>query len=140
MNRIRIAILVALVLALMLPFSVQAAGVYYCSGLLTGTGGNGTFAYPWACPDQASLNRIIYDVICPAGGGWLYQIQSGYFIYYRIEWVNNQCTITFQQRYNGYPPNTGVNLPMPMLVASVAGFGALLIVGGVFLRRKTAAR
>jgi len=140
MNRIRIAILVALVLALVLPFSVQAAGVYYCSTVYNITGGNGTYGNPWACPDQASLNHIINDVICPAGGGWLYQISSGSYVYYRIEWVNNQCSITYQQRYYGYPPNTGVNLPMPILVGSVAGFGALLIFGGVFLRRRTMAR
>lgn len=140
MNRMRIAIFVALVLALVLPFSVQAAGVYYCGVYTNITAGNGTYANPWACPDQASLNRIIYDVICPAGGGWLYQIQNGAYVYYRIEWVRNQCSITFQQRYNGYPPNTGPTLPMPLLVGGVAGAGALLIVGGVFLRRRTMSR
>jgi len=139
MNKIRIAVFVALVLALVVPFSAQAAGVFYCSALYN-SGGIGTYANPWACPDQASPNHIINDIICPAGGGWLYQIQAGAYEYFRIEWVNNQCTVTYQQRYYGYPPNTGVNLPMPLLVGSVAGFGALLIVGGVFLRRRALAR
>jgi hypothetical protein len=138
MSKFRIAILVALLFAIALPFSAQAAGVYYCS-TLRASGGTGTNADPWACPDDASFNTLVNNMICPNGGGWLYRIYADSYVYYRIEIVNNQCVTTFTQRYWGYPPNTGVNLPMPLLVGGVASLGAVLILGGVFLRRRTSA-
>ncbi|MFM8322079.1 MAG: hypothetical protein ACKOC5_14300 [Chloroflexota bacterium] len=138
MYKMRIALIVALLFALLIPFAVQAAGVFYCNSGRT-SGGNGTYADPWACSTTEQFNYIVYNVICPAGGGWLYEILAGGYNYYRIEWVNNQCQITYRQNYPGYPPNTGVELPMPLLVGGVAAVGAVLIIGGVALRRKNAA-
>lgn len=136
-TKLRVALLLALIAAVLFPFSVQAAGVFYCSTLRT-AGGNGTYADPWACATQNQINDVV-NVICSAGGGWLYQIYADAYVYYRIQWVNNQCAITYQQRYYGYPPNTGVELPMPLLVGMVAAAGGLLIVGGLVLRRRAAA-
>lgn len=138
MYKLRIAILVALVVALMVPFSVQAAGVFYCSTLRSG-GGIGTYADPWGCANAEQFNYVVYDVICARGGGWLYEIYDGAYVYHRIEWVNRQCSITWSQRYPGYPPNTGVNLPMPLLVGLAASAGIVMIVGGVALRRRQTA-
>ncbi len=138
MSKFRIALLVALLFAIALPFSAQAAGVYYCT-TLRASGGSGTYADPWACPDDVTFNRWINDAICPSGGGWFYRIYADSYVYYRVDIVNKQCVTTLIQRYWGYPPNTGVTLPMPFVVGGVAGVGALLIVGGVFLRRRALA-
>jgi hypothetical protein len=138
MNKLRVALVIAVLVALMVPVTALAAGTYYCSTLLT-SGGNGTYNYPWSCVDQEQLDYVIYDRICNVGGGYLYQIYSGYYVYYVIEWVNGQCTITHQTRHDGYPPNTGVDLPMPLLVGIAVGGGLVLVVAGLALRRKSTA-
>jgi LPXTG-motif cell wall-anchored protein len=136
MNKLRVAIFMALILALIVPFTAQAATyVYYCSTLRSG-GGSGSYADPWGCANADQFNYVVNDVICPAGGGWLYQVYDGYYTYHRIEWVNRQCSITWTQQYRGYPPNTGVTLPMPLLVGLVGAAGVVLIVGGLVLRRR----
>lgn len=138
MNKMRLALIVALLMALMIPMTVQAAGVFYCS-TLRASGGTGTYADPWACGTQAQIDTVVYSYICNAGGGWLYQIYANEYVYYRIEWVGKQCQITWQQRYPGYPPNTGVDIPMPLLVGGALTLGAVMVVGGVALRRRKTA-
>lgn len=143
MSKIRLAFFLVLLLALALPVAVSAAGTFYCSTLIA-SGGNGTYAYPWACSTNEQFNYVVYDRICNVyGGGHLYQIYSGYYMYYRIEWLytNNQrtCTITYRAEYPGYPPNTGVDLPMPLIIGGVAGLAVVLLLAGVYLRRKSPA-
>ena len=138
MYKLRFALLAALVLALVIPVSVSAAGVFYCSAL-TASGGNGSYNSPWACPDQAAVDSLIYNTICPVyGGGTLYQILAGGYVQYNITYTYQQCTYTYT-RHPGYPPNTGVDIPAPLLVSLAVGAAALLIVAGLWLRRRSTA-
>ncbi len=139
MKRRSIVLLVVLVLALAIPVTVYAAGYYYCTTLLTSPGGNGTFNYPWGCSTNDQLNHVIYDLICSYGGGVLYQIYSDSYVYYQIAWVGNVCQITFQARYPGYPPNTGVEFPLPLVVGVAIGAAILLVVVGLLFRRRSMA-
>lgn len=135
MTKLRLALMAALVLALLAPVTVSAAGVFYCSALIS-TGGSGTYNYPWACADQAAVDSLIYNTICPVyAGGVLYQILSGGYVRYDVSYLNQQCTYTYA-RYPGYPPDTGVTLPAPLLVSLAVGAAALLIVAGLWLRRR----
>lgn len=138
MSKIRIAVILAALLGLLIPTGVMAAGTFYCSTQLA-TGGDGTYSYPWACNSADQLNYVIQDVICEQyGGGHLYQIYSGYYVYYRIEWYGqNECVIAYQSRYPGYPPDTGVDLPMPLVIGGAMTAGALLLVVGLALRKKS---
>ncbi|MBN1146960.1 MAG: hypothetical protein JXA78_06880 [Anaerolineales bacterium] len=140
MSKIRIAVILAVLFGLLIPVGVLAAGTFYCSALIS-SGGFGTFKDPWACSNASQLDYIVQDVICEQyGGGHLYRIYSGYYVYYRIEWYGqNECGITYQSRYPGYPPDTGVDLPMPLVVSAAAAAGALLLVVGLALRRKSRA-
>jgi len=143
MKKIRIALIAAILVALLIPMAVSAAGVFYCSEAKS-SGGNGTYNNPWACRTQAQLDNIIYDRICAVyNGGHLYQIRLGGYTYYRIEWVysgsQRTCTITYRANYSGYPPNTGVDLPAPFIISSAVGVGILLLVAGLALRRRKSA-
>lgn len=138
MSKIRIALVLSVLVGLLIPVGVSAAGTFYCSALKA-SGGSGTYQDPWACSSQTQLDNIIQDVICEDyGGGHLYQIYSGYYVYYRIEWFGqNECEIAFRSRYPGYPPDTGPNLPMPLIVGAAVAGGAILLGAGVVLRRKS---
>jgi hypothetical protein len=138
MSKLKIAVILAVLLGLLIPVGVSAAGAFYCSTLI-GSGGYGTFSDPWACSTQAQLDYIVQDVICEHhAGGHLYQIYSGYYVYYRIDWYGpNECVIAYQTRYPGYPPDTGVDLPMPLVIGGAAAAGALLLVVGLMLRKKS---
>jgi LPXTG-motif cell wall-anchored protein len=138
MKAVRVYILMITILAvLMLPMAVSAAGTFYCSALKN-SGGSGTYADPWACSTQEQLNDVIYNKVCAYyGGGNLFAIYNGFYDYYKI--VRTQdggCTIPVQIRYSGYPPDTGINLSAPMMLGLAAGAGALLLVGGLVIRRR----
>jgi LPXTG-motif cell wall-anchored protein len=135
MKKIHIMILSAVLIAALIPATVSAAGVFYCSALKA-SGGAGTWANPWACSTDAQVNNLIETICLDYYGGHLYRIFDNYYVYYRIEWggVNTRCTVT-STRYPGYPPNTGVELPMPLMLAGGAALGLLLVGAGVFLRR-----
>jgi len=142
MKKLHIALIVAFLLALLLPFTVQAAGTFFCSATRT-QGGDGTYADPWACKTQDQLNFVINDVICTRyGGGILYRLFPYSYVYYDIVQVvqNDQttCVIRRQAEYPGYPPNTGVELPAPMIAAFAVGGALVLGFVGMMLRRKTA--
>jgi len=138
MKKMRILMVAAVLIVLLIPFSVQAAGTFYCSALLA-SGGHGTYASPWACSTQAQLDTVIYDYICNGyGGGTLYRILATSYVYYRIEWIpgSQTCQITYTAEYPGYPPNTGPELPLPLMIAGGVAVGAILVVAGLTLRRK----
>jgi LPXTG-motif cell wall-anchored protein len=138
MKAVRVYILVITILAvLMLPMVVSAAGTFYCSALKS-SGGTGTYGDPWACSTEQQLNDVIYNKVCAYyGGGNLFRIDNGFYDYYKIvKTADGGCAITVQVRYSGYPPNTGINLSMPMALGLAAGAGALLLVGGLALRRR----
>ena len=138
MNKKRIFVIAAVLIALLIPMSVHAAGTFYCSALLS-SGGSGTWSDPWACSSDAQLNTVIYDYICAGfGGGHLYRIFAGYYVYYLIEWVPERqtCAVTYTAEYPGYPPNTGPDLPLPLILAAAGAVGVILLIAGVTLRRK----
>lgn len=143
MRKVRIFIVVGVLIGLLIPSAVSAAGTFFCSDLIA-SGGNGTFSNPWACGTDQQFNQVVYDFICGRyGGGNLYRIFIDRYIYYRIEWVtqNNQrtCTIVYQSEYPGYPPNTGPDIPYPLVLGSAMTGGAVLIVAGLALRKKRTA-
>lgn len=135
MKKIHIILITALLIAVLIPVAVSAAGVFYCSANKS-TGGAGTWANPWACSTNAQVDNLINIICYDYYGGHLYRIFDSYYVYYRIEWggVQTRCTVTSAE-YPGYPPNTGVELPMPLMLAGGAALGLLLVGAGVFLRR-----
>lgn len=139
MKKLRVVLVVAVLLALLIPFTVQAAGTFYCDSAVSG-GGSGTFGAPWGCSTTQDLDYVINTLICGQyGGGVLYRLFPTSYVYYDIVYtVGAACTVRFTAEYPGRPPRTGVNLPAPV-VASLAVFGAL-VVGcvGLVLRRKPA--
>ncbi len=136
MKKIRITLIIATVIALMIPASASAIGVFYCSFLVQ-EGGSGTYADPWACSTGEQFDYVIYELICPLyGGGHLYRIYDDNYVYYLVEWDGRNCEVTFQAGYPGYPPDTGVELPPPLIVRTAAAIGAVLLIIGLALRRK----
>ena len=138
MKAVRVYIVAITILAVfMLPMAVSAAGTFYCSALKT-SGGTGTYADPWACSNDQQLNDVIYNKVCAYyGGGNLFRIDNGFYDFYTIvKTADGGCAITVQIRYSGYPPNTGINLSTPMVLGLAAGAGALLLAGGLVLRRR----
>ncbi len=139
MKKVRIVLIVAILLALVIPFTVQAAGTFYCSANFS-NGGNGSFNNPWGCATQQDVDYVINTLVCAQyGGGVLYRLFPNSYVYYEIVSTPGAgCSVRFQAEYPGCPPNTGVNLPAP-LIASLAVAGALVIGGvGLVLRRKPA--
>jgi len=132
-----IVLLAILVLALAIPVTVYAAGYFYCTTLPTGPGGNGSYNYPWACSTNEQLNHVIYDLICSYGGGVLYRIFSDSYVRYQIAWIGNVCQVTSEVRYPGYPPSTGVDFPMPLVIGVAVGVAILLVVVGLLFRRRS---
>ena len=139
MKKLRYVLIVAILLAVVIPFTVQAAGTFYCSASYSNNG-SGSYADPWGCSTQQELDYVINTLICGRyGGGVLYRLFPTSYVFYDIVWSTDQvCTIRFQAEYPGRPPRTGVNLPAP-LIATLAVAGALVIGGvGLVLRRKPA--
>lgn len=132
--RIFLIVLVALIL-LILPLSAAGAQgpYYYCSAART-SGGSGTYYDPWACSTDAQRQAVI-DTVCRLGGGTVYQIFTGEYVVIYVSWNGQQCVATVGQRYPGYPPNTGVDLPAPLIFGGVALLGIALVGGGLLLRR-----
>ena len=141
MNKLRILMVCAVLFALMIPAAVSAAGVFYCSTLRS-SGGSGTYNDPWACSTNEQFNTVVYDYICYRyGGGHLYRIYSSSYVYYRIEWVASQqrCDITYQSEHPGYPPRTGAEIPVPLIMGGAAAVGLIFLGVGLALRRGKAA-
>lgn len=137
MKKIRFLFLAAVLIAVLIPAAASAAGVFYCSAYKN-SGGAGTWANPWACSTDAQVANLIEQICYQYYGGHLYRIFSNSYVYYRIEWGGTQtrCTVTSTE-YPGYPPNTGVDLPLPLLLGLGASVGIVLVGAGMMLRRKT---
>jgi LPXTG-motif cell wall-anchored protein len=135
MKKIHIILITALLIAVLIPAAVSAAGVFYCDADRE-TGGAGTWANPWACATDQQTDDIVNTICLDYYGGHLYRIFDTYYVYYRIVYpgVQERCNVT-STRYPGYPPNTGVELPMPLMLGGGAAIGLLLVGAGVFLRR-----
>ena len=137
MKKFRLLIIVVVLIALIIPVAVSAAGTFYCSANVT-SGGTGTYWDPWACSTDAQLDTIIDDVICDQYyGGYLYQIFSTSYRYRVITWYSaTDCRVTYTADYSGYPPYTGVEVPVPLIIGGAAVVGALMLLAGIMLRRR----
>lgn len=137
MKKFRIFAIVAVLIAVLIPVAVSAGGVFYCSTSVT-SGGNGSYYNPWACSTDAQLDTVINDRICDTYyGGYLYQIFPGSYRYRVITWYSAaDCRVTYTADYTGYPPYTGVEVPVPIIIGVVALVGTGMLVAGVVLRRK----
>ena len=136
--RILLIGLIALALAVMPLINVQAqqSPWYYCSVTRT-SGGSGTYYDPWACSSEMQMGTVT-DTICRLGGGTLYRIYTGYYVIYYINYSPNGCQVVPDGEYPGYPPNTGPDLPMPLIIGGVVFVGLVLVAAGLMLRRKRA--
>jgi hypothetical protein len=58
---------------------------------------------------------------------------------YRIRTLDDQgnCPITSEGWQRGLPPNTGIDLPVPIIVGGLALIGAGLLAAGLLVRRRT---
>jgi len=140
MKKLRILAIFAILIAVMIPVAVSAAGVFYCSTSIT-VGGTGTQGDPWACSDDTQLDTVINDEVCDIySGGTLYQIFPDSYRYHEVTWYSDtDCRVTSTVDYVGYPPSTGVDLPTPYIVGAVAVVGAGLLAVGLVIRRKRVA-
>jgi hypothetical protein len=139
MYKLRIAIVVSILLALVAAATASAAGAFYCSEAKS-SGGNGTFNNPWGCSTENQFqNEVVHTVCTVYHGGDIYRVRLGGYTWYRYSWVDGQCRLINQQDFRGYPPNTGVNFPMPMIIGLAVAAAAVLIVAGVYLRRRSTA-
>jgi hypothetical protein len=141
MKKLLVLTVCAVLLALMVPAAVSAAGVFYCS-TTRASGGNGTYNDPWACGTNEQFNWVVYDQICYRyGGGHLYRTWPGSYVYYRIDWIAERqtCEITYQSEHPGYPPYTGAEFPVPLILGGAAAVGVLFLGAGLALRRRKTA-
>jgi hypothetical protein len=137
MKKKNIVAILAILIAVLIPITVSAAGTFYCSSSVT-TGGTGTLTDPWACSDDTQLASVINDQICDIySGGDLYQIFPGSYRLHVVTWYAvDDCRVTATYDYAGYPPSTGVDLPTPYIVGAAALVGAGLIAAGYFIIRR----
>lgn len=131
--------LVVLALAAVPVLNTAAQGpYYYCSVSIT-SGGAGTFYNPWACSTDAQRTNV-WNTVCTYGGGTVYEISPGsYIMYFIAAPVNGVCQRTVSQVFQGYPPNTGVDLPAPVIYGGIAVIGIALLAAGMLIRRKQTA-
>ncbi|MCJ7718101.1 MAG: hypothetical protein MUO54_16490 [Anaerolineales bacterium] len=137
MKKMRILAILAVLIAVLIPGLVSAAGTFYCSTSVT-TGGTGSLDDPWACSDDTQLDTVINDQICDIyAGGDLYQIFPDSYRYHVVTWYSvDDCRVTATYDYAGGPPYTGVDVPTPYIVGAVALAGAGLLAAGIMIRRK----
>ena len=139
MKKFRIFLLLAVVVAVLIPISASAGGTFYCDTGVT-SGGKGTFARPWACSTDDQLEHVVDDLICgDYYGGSLYQYfdDDHSYRYMVITWYDDDdCRVTYTADYAGYPPYSGVEVPTPYIVGAVALVGAGMLVAGLIWRQK----
>jgi len=137
MKKLRLLAILAILIAVLIPVAVSAAGTFYCSTSVT-IGGTGTLADPWACSDATQLDSVIDDQICAVySGGDLYQIFPSSYRYHVVTYYSaTDCRVTSTYDYVGYPPSTGPDVPTPYIVGAVALVGAGLVAAGFIIIRR----
>jgi len=135
---ILVALVVLVLVAMPLVGASAQAPYYYCARSVT-AGGAGTYYAPWACSTAAQETNA-RNLVCTYGGGTLYVIETGrYYPVFVSRPAAGTCQYTVGAPVNGWPPNTGVDLPAPVLYGGIAAAGALLLAAGLFIRRKRTA-
>jgi hypothetical protein len=135
MKRLSFAWILAVVLAILLPMTVFASwDIYYCSAEHD-YDGNGSYDDPWSCTTDSEFDHVV-DKICDYGGGILYEIVEDGYYRHTIEWDGKVCEVTDSVFYHGYPPDTGLTLPPPLIFGGAMALGIALLAGGVVLFRK----
>lgn len=134
-----LVLLSLLALLVLIPSSALAqTPVYYCTSLGT-TDGDGSFENPWSCVNTTELNAVIAEICSETDYAILYQIVTNGYYRHVIEDPNDAaCGVTSTVFYYGDPPDTGVTLPMPVLLGGLFALGAVLVGGGYMIYRKRA--
>jgi hypothetical protein len=138
MKKLRLVAILAILIAVMIPLAVSAAGTFYCSTTVA-SGGTGILTDPWACSDGTQLDSVIDDQICDIySGGDLYQIFPSSYRYHVVTWYSlDDCRVTATYDYAGYPPSTGPDVPTLYIIGAVALAGTgLLAAGYIIIRRR----
>lgn len=136
MKKILIAFSLLLLLSLIPTTVLAQTPVYYCS-YNVGTGGNGSYAYPWQCTNSTQLSQTVSQICASHSSAILYQIVSNGYYYNTIGTPSGgTCSITSSVFYSGYPPNTGITLPVPLLLSAMMVLGVALMGGGYLIYRK----
>ena len=135
MKKLQISLIIATLLALLVPSAVFASyNVYYCSYDVEGFE-DGSYDYPWSCETEEEFNDIV-DYICTQGGGVLYEVVEGGYYRNMIEWDGRSCEIVETDFYQGYPPDTGITLPPPLMLSAALALGLSLFAVGLVIYRK----
>lgn len=134
MKKIWIAISLLLLLSILPTTVLAAVPVYYCS-YNASSGGNGTYHHPWRCDSNADLDDIVADICQDYDYAILYQIVSNGY-YRRVIEGNGDCDISSSVFYYGYPPDTGIALPAPLMISGLVVLGVALMGGGYFIYSK----
>jgi len=118
MKKIRILAIFAVLVAILIPLTVSAAGVFYCSTSVT-TGGTGSISDPWACSTAAQLDTVINDNICDIySGGYLYQVYPDSYRYHVVTWYSvDDCRVTSQLIMPGSHRIRELMCPLPISLA-----------------------
>ena len=147
MKTIRIALLLALIVAILIPSVAFAQDEelyprpnldrYYCSWDV-GPGGDGSYNDPWVCKNQQQINNAI-NRVCRMGGGILFQIEEDGYWRYVIRWLDdNECDVR-RTYHRGYPPRTGIALPPTLAFSGALVLGLSLFAVGLVVFRKRSA-
>jgi hypothetical protein len=133
-------ILSLLVLLSIIPASAMASTpVFYCTYNTSATG-DGSYDNPWSCADSTELSTVVGEVCKATSYGILYQIvPSGYYRHVIEDPNDAACGVTNTTFYYGYPPDTGISLPVPVVISLAVALGALLMGGGYLVYRKRTA-
>jgi hypothetical protein len=135
MNKVWIAVSLLVVMALIPSAAFASTPVYYCTPNATPPG-DGSYSFPWLCSTSAELQTAIANT-CQAGYAILYQtVSNGYYRHTVQVDSAGKCMVTSSIFYYGYPPNTGVVLPAPLLIGGALVLGAMFLVGGIVIYRK----
>jgi hypothetical protein len=136
MKKIGIAISLLLLLSLIPTAALAQVPAYYCS-YNVGTGGDGSYSYPWQCTDSNQVNQLVSQICSSHTSAVLYQIVSNGYYYHTIGIPSGgTCQITSSVFYSGYPPNTGITLPVPLMISAMVALGIALLGGGYLIYRK----